>query len=108
MSGYTEKSHPALTEAVDELAEVDESVRVLVEQAEEADSEAVGVCAAGPGKEHREQPLKLLQIHAVLLQVGQAGVMTVHRVTRAAPVTAGQVFGLKGSARKEKLNKNRK
>lgn len=94
--------HAGLTKAVNELSEVDERVRVLVEQPEEADSKAIGVCATGPGKEHQEQALKLLQVHAVLLQVGQTRVMTVHRVTRAAPVTAGQVFGLEGSAEEEK------
>lgn len=94
--------YPALTEAINELSEVNERVCVLVEQPEEADSKAIGVCATGPGKEHREQPLKLFQVHAVLLQVGQTRVMTVHWVTRAAPVTAGQVFGLEGSAEEEK------
>lgn len=91
-----------LTEAGNELSEVDERVRVLVEKAEEADGETIGVCAAGPGKEHQEQSFKLLQVHAVLLQVGQAWVVSVHRVTGATPVTAGQVFGLEGSAEEEK------
>lgn len=51
--------------------------------------------SVGPREQEVEQSLKLLHVDAVLLQVGQAGVVPLRRVTAAAPVTAGQVLCLK-------------
>lgn len=50
--------------------------------------------SVGPGEEQVEQALELLHVDAVLLQVGQAGVMALCGVAAAAPVTAGQVLRL--------------
>lgn len=49
----------------------------------------------GPGEQQVEQAFELLHVDAVLLQVGQAGVVTLCGVAAATPVTAGQVLGLK-------------
>lgn len=50
--------------------------------------------AVGPGEEQREEDLELLHVDAVLLQVGQAGVVALRGVAAAAPVAAGQVLCL--------------
>lgn len=50
--------------------------------------------AVGPGEQQVEQAFELLHVDAVLLQVGQAGVVALSRVAAAAPVTAGQVLRL--------------
>lgn len=52
--------------------------------------------AVGPGEEELEEALELLGVNAVLLQVGQAGVVALRWVAAASPVTAGQVLRLKG------------
>lgn len=60
--------------------------------------------AVRPREEHIEQALELLHVDAVLLQVGQAGVVTLRGVAAAAPVTAGQVLRLwTGNKRKKQL-----
>lgn len=70
----------------------------MVQEPEEAQGQ--GVCVGpvdrGPGEEQGEQPPELLQVDAVLLQVGQAGVVALRGVaaTRSAPIAAGQVFRL--------------
>lgn len=51
--------------------------------------------SVGPGEQELEEAFELLHVDAVLLQVGQAGVMTLCGVAAAAPVTAGQVLCLK-------------
>ena len=99
-----------LTQATDELPEVDECVSVLVEQAEEAQGQGVGVRPVGPGEQQVEQPPELLHVHAVLLQVRQAGVVALRGVAAAAPVTAGQVLRLergKASDDSEMLGENK-
>lgn len=56
----------------------------------------------GPGEQQVEQPPELLHVHAVLLQVRQAGVVALRGVAAAAPVTAGQVLRLeRGKARED-------
>lgn len=50
--------------------------------------------AVGPGEEQLEEDLELLHVDAVLLQVGQAGVVALRGVAAAAPVAAGQVLCL--------------
>lgn len=84
-----------LTQATDELPKIDEGISVLVKETEEAQSQGVRVGPVGPGEQQLEEAFELLQVDAVLLQVGQAGVMTLCGVAAAAPVTAGQVFRLK-------------
>lgn len=83
-----------LTQAIDKLSEVDEGISVLVQKTEESHSQRVRVGSVGPGEQQVEQALKLLNVNAVLLQVRQAGVMTLCGIAAAAPVTAGQVLGL--------------
>lgn len=51
--------------------------------------------SVGPGEQELEEAFELLHVDAVLLQVGQAGVMTFCGVAAAAPVTAGQMLCLK-------------
>lgn len=84
-----------LTQATDELPKIDEGISVLVKETEEAQSQGVRVGPVGPGEQQLEEAFELLQVDAVLLQVGQAGVMTLCGVAAAAPVTAGQVLRLK-------------
>lgn len=55
--------------------------------------------SVGPGEQQVEQAFELLHVDAVLLQVGQAGVMALCGVAAAAPVTAGQVLRLKRKTR---------
>lgn len=50
--------------------------------------------AVGPGEEQLEEDLELLHVDAVLLQVGQAGVVALSGVAAASPVAAGQVLCL--------------
>lgn len=50
----------------------------------------------GPGEQQVEEPLELLYVDAVLLQVREAGVVALCWVTAAAPVAAGQVLRLEG------------
>lgn len=69
----------------------------MVQQSEKPEGQIVSMRPARPGEEQSEQTLKLLQVYAVLLQIRQAGVVTAHRVTAAAPVTAGQMLGLMGT-----------
>lgn len=88
------KNTVSLTQAVDELSEIDEPVAVLVEQTEEAHGQQVRLGAVGPGEELLEEALELLHVDAVLLQVRQAGVVALRRVAAAAPVAAGQVLRL--------------
>lgn len=84
-----------LTQATDEFAEVDEAISIFIEEMEEADSQRFWVGSVGPGEQQAEQPLKLLHVYAVLLQVRQAGVMAFCGIAAASPVTAGQVLCLK-------------
>lgn len=51
--------------------------------------------SVGPGEQQVEQAFELLHVDAVLLQVGQAGVVALCGVAAAAPVTAGQVLRLR-------------
>lgn len=50
--------------------------------------------SVGPGEQQVEQAFELFHVDAVLLQVGQAGVMAFCGVAAAAPVAAGQVLCL--------------
>lgn len=83
-----------LTQATDELPEIDEGVSVLVKETEEAQSQGVWVGSVGPGEQQVEQAFELLHVDAVLLQVGQARVVALCGVAAATPVTAGQMLCL--------------
>lgn len=83
------------TQATDELPKIDEGISVLVKETEESHSQGVGVRPIGPGEQQVEEAFELLYINAVLLQVGQAGVMTLCGVAAATPVTAGKMLRLK-------------
>ena len=48
----------------------------------------------GPGEEQHEEAPELLHVDAVLLQVGQAGVVALRQVGAPSPVAAGQVLRL--------------
>lgn len=82
------------TQTSDELSEIDEPVAVLVQQTEKARRQQVRLGAVGPGEELLEEPLELLHVDAVLLQVGQTGVVALCWVAAASPVTAGQMLRL--------------
>lgn len=83
------------TQATDELPKIDEGISVLVKETEESHSQGVGVRPIGPGEQQVEEAFELLYINAVLLQVGQAGVMALCGVAAATPVTAGKMLRLK-------------
>lgn len=68
----------------------------MVEETEEAQSQGVRVGPVGPGEQQLEEAFELLHVDAVLLQVGQAGVVALCGVAAAAPVAAGQVLCLGG------------
>jgi len=92
-AGYLQTSS-LLTQAIDELPKIDEGISVIVKETEEAQSQGVRVGPGGPGEQQVEQASELLHVDAVLLQVGQAGVVALRGVAAAAPVTAGQVLRL--------------
>lgn len=54
------------------------------------------MAGAAPGGQGAEKLRELSAVDAVLLQVGQAGVVALRWVAAASPVTAGQVLRLKG------------
>ena len=66
----------------------------MVEQAEEACGQGVRVGLVGPGEEQHKEAPELLHVDAVLLQVGQAGVVALRQVGAPSPVAAGQVLRL--------------
>lgn len=57
------------------------------------------MCATRPGKEQHEHALELLKVDAVLLQVRQAGVVSVQGIAAPTPVAAGQMLSLKNVAK---------
>ena len=83
-----------LTQTRDKLLEVDEAVLVHVQQAEEACGQRGGVRPTEPGSQGPEQLAELSQVNAVLLQVGQAGVVALRRCGAGPPVAAHYVLGL--------------
>lgn len=85
------------TESGSKLPEVDETVSITVEEPEEANSQGIRVDTASPGEEYIEEACELLQINAVLVQVGQAGVMPVCWAARPTPVAGGQILCLQDS-----------
>lgn len=66
----------------------------MVKLTEQAQSQGVRLGSVGPGEQQLEEAFKLLHVNAVLLQVRQAGVVTLRGVAATAPVTAGQVLRL--------------
>lgn len=50
--------------------------------------------SADPGSERDEELTELKRVDAVLLQVRQAGIVTLSGRAAGTPVTAGHVFGL--------------
>lgn len=84
-----------LTESSDELFEVDQSVLVLVQEFEEAGRQCRSVATTDPRRECGEQLGELGRVDTVLLQVRQAGIVTLGCRATGAPITAGHVFGLK-------------
>lgn len=85
-----------LTESSDELLEVDKSILVLVQESKEPGWQRGGVTPTDPGSKGSEELGELDRVDAVLLQVRQAGVVTLCCGTAGAPVAARHVFGLKG------------
>lgn len=57
------------------------------------------MAAANPWSKGRKQLGKLARVDAVLLQVGQTGVVAFRGRTAGAPVAARHVFGLKNKDR---------
>jgi len=86
----------SLTQPGDKLLEVDEAILVVaVQQTEEACGQDGRVRPAHPRPQRPEELAELARVDAVLLQVGQAGVVAVGRRRAAGPpVAAHDVLGL--------------
>lgn len=92
------------TESTAELFEVDETVLVLIYEAEHPEGEAALVGAKSPGLQQREELTELLETQLVLLQIGQAGVMVQQSRAFHGPVAAKEMLPLR--KRKKKLSVN--
>lgn len=85
---------PALTQACDKLFKVNEGVFVVVKQAEQASSECRSVHATAPRCQAWEELNELSTIYPILLQIGQARVMTLCSGASRPPIAAHDVLGL--------------
>lgn len=94
------------TKGTAELFEVNETVLVLVYQAEHPEGEGALDCAKSPGLQEGENHAELQETQLVLLQVGQTGVVMEQSWTVHCPVAAEEMLPLRAGEERQKIKKD--
>lgn len=80
------------TKNTGKLFEVDKAAGAVIHQSECPQGQGVSVCTVSPGAQEVPQNPELLAVDAVLLKVGQAGIVVVQDRALHTPVTGKKML----------------